>query len=256
MYLSENLRFIRQEKAYSQAEAADKIGIPRTTLGDYERGHTEPNIETLTKIAKVYGVQIENLIGQRLKNIAWEDNPSAQLKILAISVDAQEKANIEFVRTKAAAGYMDSFQDPEYISELPRFQLPSLQGHLRAFEIEGDSMLPMESGSIVICKYVERLQEIKNNACYIVVSRREGVVYKRLQKDKSGEHLLCISDNHLFPSFQLPLEEVKELWEYQAHIAFREPSQIHHTLLEERVQDIQLKVNELHRHYVGKDKGR
>lgn len=252
MYLAENLRFIRQEKGYSQAEAADKIGIPRTTLGDYERSHTEPNIETLSKIARVYGINIENLISQRLKNIAWEDQRSNQLKILAISVDAKEKANIELVRTKAAAGYMDSFQDPEYISELPRFQLPSLQGHLRAFEIEGDSMLPMESGSIVICKYVERLQEIKNNACYIVVSNREGVVYKRLQKEKSGAELICISDNQLYPSFQLPLEEVKELWEYQAHISFREPSQIHQSLLEERVQDIQQKINELHRHYIGK----
>lgn len=255
MYLAENLRFIRQEKRYSQAEAADKIGIPRTTLGDYERGHTEPNIETLSKISRVYEINIENLIGQRLKNIAWEDLRSGQLKILAISVDVNEKANIELVRTKAAAGYMDSFQDPEFISELPRFQLPSLQGHLRAFEIEGDSMLPMEPGSIVICKHVEHLQEIKNNNCYIVISKREGVVYKRLQKDKSGEELICISDNQIYPSFQLPLEEVKELWEYQAHIAFREPSLIHKNLVEERVQDIQQKVNELHRHYVGKDKG-
>ncbi|MBK9109254.1 MAG: helix-turn-helix domain-containing protein [Saprospiraceae bacterium] len=185
MYLAENLRFIRQEKRYSQAEAADKIGIPRTTLGDYERGHTEPNIETLSKIARVYAINIENLISQRLKNIAWEDQRSNQLKILAISVDAKEKANIELVRTKAAAGYMDSFQDPEFISDLPRFQLPSLQGHLRAFEIEGDSMLPMESGSIVICKYVERLQEVKNNACYIIVSNREGVVYKDCKRIKA-----------------------------------------------------------------------
>ncbi|MBK8954444.1 MAG: helix-turn-helix domain-containing protein [Saprospiraceae bacterium] len=252
MYLAENLRFIRQEKNYSQAEAAEKIGIPRTTLGDYERGHTEPNIETLSKIARVYGLKIESLISQRLKNVAWEDQRSDQFKILAISVDAQEKNNIELVRTKAAAGYMDSFQDPEYISELPRFQLPSLQGHLRAFEIEGDSMLPMEPGNIVICKYVERLDEVKNNNCYIVVSQREGVVYKRLQKTPNNQEMLCISDNQLYPSFQLPMEEIKELWEYQAHISFREPSLIHQSLMDERMTDIQRKVNELHRHYIGK----
>ncbi|MBK8483575.1 MAG: helix-turn-helix transcriptional regulator [Saprospiraceae bacterium] len=38
------------------------MGIPRTTLGDYERGHTEPNMELLLTLAKVYGVQIEGLL--------------------------------------------------------------------------------------------------------------------------------------------------------------------------------------------------
>ncbi|MBK6544724.1 MAG: helix-turn-helix transcriptional regulator [Saprospiraceae bacterium] len=45
MYLAQNLKFLRTKYNYSQAEAADKIGIPRTTLGDYERDYTEPNME-------------------------------------------------------------------------------------------------------------------------------------------------------------------------------------------------------------------
>lgn len=253
MYLAENLKFIRQEKGLSQAEAADKVGIPRTTLGDYERGHTEPNLETLLKLASVYQVSLEALVARRMKNLAWEEQSSKQLKVLAISVDAQQKQNIELVRTKAAAGYVESFQDPEFISDLPRFQLPALQGGpFRAFEIEGDSMLPMEPGSLVICRYVEQLQHIKNNTCYIVVSHRDGVVYKRLKKDPSQNHLICISDNTQYPAFQLPFEEVKELWEYQAHVAFRDPLQIHQNLMEARLEDIREKVTELHKHYIGK----
>ncbi|MBK9109255.1 MAG: hypothetical protein IPM92_13045 [Saprospiraceae bacterium] len=73
-----------------------------------------------------------------------------------------------------------------------------------------------------------------------------------MQKDKSGLELICISDNQLYASFQLPLEEVKELWEYQAHISFREPSQIHENLMRDRLDDIHQKVNALHKHYIGK----
>ncbi len=253
MYLAENLRFLRQKYNYSQADAADKIGIPRTTLGDYERGHTEPNLEMLLQITKIYGVQLDSLLNQKLKNLAWENVNSQKMKILAITVDSSDKTNIELVRTKAAAGYIDSFQDPEFISDLPRFHLPALQGHFRAFEIEGDSMLPMEPGSIVICKYLEHIGEIKNNHSYIVVSQRDGLVYKRLQNDPARKSFICSSDNPLYPPFHLPWEEVREIWEYHAHIAFRDPRMIHESLVEEKIEDIRQKVTALHKHYVGKE---
>lgn len=253
MFLAENLRFLRQKFNLSQADAADKIGIPRTTLGDYERGHTEPNLEMLDKIAAMYQVQLESLIKLKLSKIAWEDVSSDKVKVLAITVDQDEKANIELVRTKAAAGYLDSFQDPEFISELPRLHIPALQGRYRAFEIEGDSMLPMESGSIVICKYVEKIQDIKKNESYILISNRDGVVYKRIQKDSQNKSLICISDNKTYPVFQMPWEEVAEVWEYQAHIAFRDPKYIHDSLTEEKLEDIQNKISDLHKHYIGKE---
>lgn len=252
MYLAQNLKFLRTKYNYSQAEAADKIGIPRTTLGDYERGHTEPNMELLLTLAKVYGVQIEGLLTRKLENLAWEDVTTDNVKILAMTVDHNQKGNIELVRTKAAAGYLENFQDPEFVSELPRLQFPALQGYYRAFEIEGDSMLPMEPGSIVICKYVEKLKDIKNNEPYIIVSKQDGVVYKRLQLHNEKKALQCISDNLQYPSFQLPWEDVKEVWEYHAHLAFTEPKTNYDHWKNEQVSDIQKKVNELHRHYVGK----
>lgn len=253
MFLAENLRFLRQKFKLSQADAADKIGIPRTTLGDYERGHTEPNLEMLGKIAELYQVQLESLIRLKLSQIAWEEVSSDKVRILAITVDQDDKANIELVRTKAAAGYLDNFQDPEFISDLPRLHIPALQGRYRAFEIEGDSMLPMESGSIVICKYVEKIQDIKKNESYILISNRDGVVYKRVQSDPQSKSLICISDNKIFPAYPMPWEEVGEIWEYQAHIAFRDPKYIHDSLTEEKLEDIQTKISDLHKHYIGKE---
>jgi len=252
MFLAQNLKYLRKKFEFSQADIAEKIGIPRTTLGDYERAHTQPSMELLVKMAKLYQVQIDDLLNINLQNMVWDEVNSGKTRILAMTLDETQKGNIEFVRTKAAAGYIGSFQDPEFVSELPKILIPSLKGLFRAFEIEGDSMLPMESGSIVICRYVEKINDVKNNEPYIVVSARDGLVYKRLQLNSDNHTVLCKSDNTLYPSFQLPYEEVKEIWEYHAHIAFREPKNVHDSLMEDKLGDMQKKLSELHSHYIGK----
>jgi hypothetical protein len=51
------------------------------------------------------------------------------------------------VPLKASAGYLNGYADPEYVAKLPKFYLPMFkQGTFRAFEIKGDSMLPIISG--------------------------------------------------------------------------------------------------------------
>jgi hypothetical protein len=57
---------------------------------------------------------------------------------------------------KASAGYINGYSDPEFVRELPKFHLPMLQGGtFRAFEIKGDSMLPIHPGSIIVGEYVD-----------------------------------------------------------------------------------------------------
>jgi transcriptional regulator with XRE-family HTH domain len=249
MYLAQNLRFLRQKSNLSQQEAAENLGIPRTTLGDYERGHTEPSLDMLLALAKIYKVEVSHLLTRKMELEEWEVMQTKDVKVLAITMDNHQKANIELVNTKAAAGYLENFQDPEYVGVLPKMQFPGLSGHYRAFEIEGDSMLPMESGSIVICKYTENISHIKKNQTYIVVSMRDGVVYKRLQLQEDKKAIQCISDNKLYPSFQIAYEEIKEIWEYHAHIGFREPKAIFDYWVDERINDIQHKVSDIHQHY-------
>ena len=56
----DNLKYLREVKKISQQQAADDLGFPRTTLGDYERNHTEPNINTLIKIEKYFNVGLDD----------------------------------------------------------------------------------------------------------------------------------------------------------------------------------------------------
>ena len=102
---------------------------------------------------------------------------------------------------KAAAGYLAGFADPEFIDELNTFTLPMLTGgDYRAFEIVGDSMMPTPSGSVIVGEKVENLDDIKSNKTYMVVSKTDGIVYKRMLKNtRQKNKYTLVSDN---PAYQ------------------------------------------------------
>jgi len=93
-------------------------------------------------------------------------------------------------------------------------------GNYRAFEIIGDSMLPTPSGSIIVGEKVDSLEDIKNNMAYIVVSRNEGIVYKRIVKsNKAKNKLTLVSDNPQYQPYQVNADDVVELWMAQSVIS-------------------------------------
>ena len=59
---AERLRILRAREGLTLTEASERIGITRHTLSSLERGGQEPHYPTLAKIAKGYGVPVEELI--------------------------------------------------------------------------------------------------------------------------------------------------------------------------------------------------
>jgi phage repressor protein C with HTH and peptisase S24 domain len=128
---------------------------------------------------------------------------------------------IHFVPVKAAAGYLAGYADSEFIDELNTFTLPMLAGgNYRAFEIIGDSMMPTPSGSIIVGEKVDNSEDVKNDQAYIVVSRHEGIVYKRIvRNNRSKNKLTLVSDNPQYQPYQVNAEDVVELWQAQMVIS-------------------------------------
>lgn len=124
---------------------------------------------------------------------------------------------IHFVPVKAAAGYLAGYADTEFIDELNTFTLPMLAGgNYRAFEIIGDSMLPTPSGSIIVGEKINSLEDTKNNQACIVVSRNEGIVYKRVERNnRNKSKITLVSDNPSYQPYQVNAEDILELWQAQ-----------------------------------------
>lgn len=235
--VSENIKFLRKQQGITQQEFADRIGIKRSLVGAYEEGRADPRISNLIKMSELFEVSIDDIVEKdiwRMSTDQYEEfkkNVSAKkFKVLAISVDGEDRENIELIPQKASAGYLNGYADPEYIREQPRFRLPFLPGNAtyRAFEISGDSMLPIKSGTIVVGSYIEHVNEIKNGKTYVLLTQSEGVVFKRVFNylEEKGT-LYLVSDNRIYTPYEVTPNDVLEIWEARAFISvdFTDPNQ-------------------------------
>lgn len=59
----DNLKKARADVKMSQREVADKLKISHGTIASYEVGRTKPDTTTLIKIAKLYNVSVDWLLG-------------------------------------------------------------------------------------------------------------------------------------------------------------------------------------------------
>lgn len=231
--ISDNLKFLRKNISLTQEQMAQQIGIKRSLLGAYEEGRADPRISNLLKFAEIFNLSVDQLIGTDLTEVVGTipetgnaKDTKKDLRILSITVDKNDRENIELVPQKAAAGYLNGYADPEYIEELPKFRLPVLPENAtyRAFEISGDSMLPLRSGTIVIGQYVESSTELKNGKTYILVTGDEGVVYKRIVKYADKPELFRLtSDNKQYDAYDVKGEDIVEIWQAKAYISLEFP---------------------------------
>lgn len=222
--LSENIRLLRQEKKLTQKALAQQFGLTRTTVSAWEEGRAEPRVAVLVKLCGYFGVTLDQLIYGQPPGVARGGTSS--VRVLPIAIDRKDGNElVSVVPVKAAAGYLDGYGDLDFIASLPTFRLPVAEipqdMTLRMFQIEGDSMLPIQSGSYVLASYVEEYAAVGNMHPCIAVTRNDGIVFKRVANNPnvSGLFTLC-SDNPEFQPFNVAVDEILELWRARAYIVF------------------------------------
>lgn len=214
-----NLKYLRKLRGWTQEEFAHKLSIKRSLIGAYEEERADPRIDVLEMVAGIFKLTLDELL---LKDLSMSVNTGSYLQKRRMQKMMSADRNIiHFVPVKAAAGYLSSYADSEFIDELNTFTLPMLTGgQYRAFEIVGDSMLPTPSGSIIVGEKVESIEDVKNGQAFIVVSKNEGIVYKRIQKNNRAKNKITLeSDNPAFQPYQINTEDILELWQAQVVIA-------------------------------------
>lgn len=75
--LGVTLQELRKKNGLSQEELADKLGVSRQAVSKWERGEALPDIENLIALAKLYGVSLDDLVG----NIKKEENVDVDKKL-------------------------------------------------------------------------------------------------------------------------------------------------------------------------------
>lgn len=227
-FISKNIRHLRDLKGLSQEQLADDLNITRSNLGSKEEGRSQPNLELLIALSDYFKIPVDILIRKDLtkaKDFSFIELGNQRV-LFPITVDSENQDLIEVVPVKTSAGYLAGYDDPEYIEQLDKIKLPFLPtGKHRAFPIKGDSMLPVKDGSFIVGRYIEDLQDIKNGTTYVLLTKDDGMVYKRVFNQlESKSSLLLVSDNKEYQPYEIKAENVLELWEFTCAIQTQEYS--------------------------------
>jgi transcriptional regulator with XRE-family HTH domain len=230
--LANNLRYLRKQNQLTQEQLAQKLGIKRALIGAYEEGRAEPKLLTLQHLCQFFKVRMDQLVLRDLttKNADAEtDVEGRKLRILPVLVSAEgDKELGTLVPVKASAGYLNGYGDADFVGALPRFSLPFPElpqdRTYRVFQIRGDSMLPVPPGAYIISQYVQDWNDIRNEECYILITRDEGVVYKRVINNMREGQLLLKSDNPDYDPYTVAIGRVVEVWKAVGVVSFELPN--------------------------------
>ena len=240
-YIESNLRFLREHKGLTQNVLADDLEMTRAKYSSYENGvNRNPPVEDFIRIAAYFKISIDSLIKVELQKLSEHKFKELQsgnddfitgtkIRVLATTIDKNNKENIEYVPIKAKAGYLNGYHDPDFISSLPTFNLPILKNDrkYRLFPVIGDSMIPFPENAYMIGEYVQNWFEIKDGEKCLVIAKEQGFVlkqvYNQLKKNKS---LLLRSTNLTYSSYEIQAEDILEVWRFKGYIDLNWPKQL------------------------------
>ena len=229
MIFNNNIKILRQRKNRTQDIIAGELNVSRSTVNSYENGSIKnPTLDALMMFSKYYKVSIDTLVKIDLSKLSEFQLSElergndvyvtgSRLRVIATTVDSQNRENIEVVPLKAKAGYKNGFADPEFIKKLPTFQLPILfnDRKYRMFQISGDSMLPIPDKSYVIAEYLENWYDIKDGEAYVLLTQEEGIVFKMVENNlKKKRSLTLKSLNTIYNPYDLNVSDIKEVWKF------------------------------------------
>lgn len=153
--LQENIKFLRKEAGMSQAVLAEKLGVQRLSVANYERGENIPRLPTLVDLSEQLKVSLHDLI---FKNLAFKVN--------------QEESEKD-------------------IYEIP---MPKLDFEPYIFVVENNKMSPIiEVNDYVICKEIPLDADIELGKMYAVKTTLE--IYFSTVVIRIGDEILVVPAN-------------------------------------------------------------
>ena len=183
--IADRVKTLRKQHNLTQKELAEQLFKSESTIRMWELGKSEPDLETLNSLSRIFNVSTDYLIG---KSFAYK-------KGIKIPVYGSVAAGIPMEA-------ITDIEDYEEISE----EMASL-GEYAALKIKGDSMEPrMTAGDVVIV----RIQEtIENGEIAIVMINGDEATCKKIMKTNDG--IMLISTNPKYEPMFYSNKQIEEL---------------------------------------------
>ncbi len=90
-----------------------------------------------------------------------------------------------------------------------RYLVPDFNSIDFMVRVKGSSMYPKySSGDIVACKRIQNESFIQWNKTYVIATKEQGIMVKRIRKSEKDDHYLLVSDNKDYSPFEVPKNDI------------------------------------------------
>lgn len=214
MDISQNIKFYRKQKGYTQVDLAKLLNVKPTAVSAWESGRNKPLMDKVTLMANVFNINISQLVGDTFE--ANDINPVYSkldinrkknvYKYAVNQLDEQNNVvelptNNEVVISGAVSAgtgeYLgDGYKETvSYNGEIP--------DHDFAVVVNGDSMEPTFENKQII--FVKETNEVRNGQ-FVIADYDHQAYVKKFMRDENGCRLVSLNKKYN----DLPINEEHE----------------------------------------------
>lgn len=196
---SNRVKELRLAKSLSQEQLAEKIGLTKQAISQYERGDRNPSMAVLGALCDFFNVSSDYLLGKDIVTLRFVGKNEID------KLESKSSIRIPVLGRVAAGVPIDAIEDVLDWEEIP--EIMAATGEFFGLKVKGDSMQPrIAEGDVVI---VRSQPDAESGDVVIVQVNGDTATCKRLMKYETGISL--ISFNPMYEPINFTNEEIEKL---------------------------------------------
>lgn len=175
--ISERIKQLRKQNKWTQQDLANRLHVGKTTVSNYETGHSDPNIDMINQLSKIFGVSIGSLMGE----------PNDTVEMLGQAVTMNKYPYIDDYVSAGSPVTIEGMKDVPNIY-VPDELLGSYAGSKRLFflKVNGESMNKIiPNGSTIGVISYDSINDIKNGDIVVYATEDHSFAVKYFYKEEN-----------------------------------------------------------------------
>ncbi|WP_298547686.1 S24 family peptidase [uncultured Aquimarina sp.] len=226
---------IKEEKVKSMSAMARSLDYSPQSLDKVKNDERNLPLEVIYKFFHKYDINPSLVFNDDLwkrhsetsEKHRYYDPKTFGVTELAFYVDIEGTMQVAMVSNEDAKNYMYHHEKEEYIQKLSFMTFSNSDRDIRSirgFQINGDDMEPnFFHGDWVFGVRRRKLTHFNINRIYIIVLEHKIIVRRITKFDEENKVIRVSMDNYAYPDYDIPLENVFEIWEFENALTTRFP---------------------------------
>ncbi|MDR1652258.1 MAG: helix-turn-helix domain-containing protein [Prevotellaceae bacterium] len=207
--INQRIKQIKTENRLTNKLFSERVGLSEDTIKSLFSKDTNPSTETLIKIYSAFPLYSLEwiLTGNENTGIVGNNASIASERVCAGRQDEWDFVSLYDVSAAAGYGTFDEMISGEKI--IGRYYIPDFKNVDWMIYVTGSSMYPKySSGDIIACREIKESRFIQWGKVYVVATREQGLLVKRLKASENKDCIKAVPDNPDYDAFDIPKDEI------------------------------------------------